>query len=98
MLTVIPKSTTALAYQPSAATSLVSCYCSGLNHEGTRVDCDRLGGIVCLVDADQAVRQLKHVVAQADDNKLRVLGPLLDVVCHNAHVLEVCTAQNRVRG
>ena len=63
-----------------------------LNHKGAGVNCDRLGGIVRLVDADQAVRQLKHVVAQTDDHELRVLGPLLDVVRHDAHILEVCMA------
>lgn len=42
-----------------------------------------------LVDAHKAVGQLKHVVAQADDHKLRVLGAVLDVVAHDGHVLEV---------
>lgn len=48
-----------------------------------------------LVDAHQPVCQLKHVVAQADDHKLRVLGALLDVVPHDGHVLEVCGAGAR---
>lgn len=30
-----------------------------------------------LVDTDEPVRQLEHVVAQADDDELRVLGALL---------------------
>lgn len=30
-----------------------------------------------LVNADEPVRQLEHVVAQADDDELRVLGALL---------------------
>lgn len=70
--------------------SLVGSHCSRLNHEGTWVDGDRFSSIFSLVDADQAVRQFKHVVAKADDHKLRILGPLLDVVRHNAHILEVC--------
>ena len=45
--------------------------------------------------AHQAVGQLEHVVAQADDDELRVLGALLDVVRHDAHVLEVCTVASR---
>ena len=56
------------------------------------VDRHRLGGVVRLVDAHQPVCQFKHVVAQADDHELRVLGPLLDVVRHDGHVLEVCRA------
>ena len=48
-----------------------------------RVDGYRLGGVIGLVDANQTVRQLKHVVAQADDHKLRVLGALLDIVRHD---------------
>ena len=38
-------------------------------------------------------RKLKHVVAQADDDKLGVLGAFLDVVGHNGHVLEVCAKE-----
>ena len=41
------------------------------------------------VDADEAIGQLKHVVAQADDDELCVLRPLLDVVSHNRHVFEI---------
>ena len=54
------------------------------------VDGHRLCGVVGLVDAHQAVSQLKHIVAQADDHELRILGPLLDIVRHNRHILEVC--------
>lgn len=59
--------------------------------KGARVDGHGFGGVVGLVDADKAVGQLEHVVAQADDHELRVLGALLYVVRHDAHVLEVCT-------
>ena len=44
-------------------------------------------------EAHQTVSQLKHVVAEADDNELRILGALFDVVCYNWHILEVCTHQ-----
>jgi len=44
------------------------------------VDGDTLGTVVCLVDPYQAVGQLKHVVTQADDDELGILGPLLDRV------------------
>jgi len=44
------------------------------------VDGDTLGTVVCLVDPYQAVSQLKHVVTQADDDELGILGPLLDRV------------------
>ncbi len=40
----------------------------------------------------QAVGEFEHVVAQADDDELRVLRALLDVVRHDGHVLEVCVA------
>ena len=43
-------------------------------------------------EAHQAVRQLEHVVAQADDDELRIAGALLDVVRHDRHILEVCNA------
>ena len=36
-----------------------------------------LGGVVCLVDTDQAVCQFKHVVTKTDDDELGVLGTLL---------------------
>lgn len=48
-----------------------------------RVDGHRFGGVVGFVDAYKAVCQLKHVIPQADDDKLSVLGALLDVVRHN---------------
>lgn len=67
----------------------------GPDGKGARVDGHGLGRIVGLVDAYEAVGQLEHVVAQADDDKLRVLGALLDVVRHNAHVLEVCAQSHR---
>lgn len=54
-----------------------------------RVDGDALGAVVRLVDADQPVRQLEHVGPQRDDDELGVPGPLLDVVGHDGHVLEV---------
>ena len=54
------------------------------------VDGHRLGSIVGLVDAHKPVCQLKHVVAKTDDHKLRVLGALLDVVCNDGHILEIC--------
>ena len=46
---------------------------------------------VSLVDADQTIRQLEHVVPQRDDNELRILGALLDVVRNDAHVLRRCS-------
>ena len=54
------------------------------------IDGHALGGVLGLVDPHQAVCQLEHVVAQADDDELRVLRLLLDVVGHDGHVLEVC--------
>lgn len=47
------------------------------------VDGDALGHVVDLVDADEAGRELKHVVAQRDDDELRVLGAFFDVVGHD---------------
>jgi hypothetical protein len=45
----------------------------------------------------QAVRQLEHVVAQADYDELRIAGALLDVVRHDRHVLKICTAGTHQR-
>jgi len=42
-----------------------------------RVDSHTLRNVVGLVDADKPVSDFKHVVAQADDHELRVLGALL---------------------
>lgn len=63
---------------------------SGSNNKLSWIDCHALGCIVCFVDPNKPVRQLEHVVPQADDDELRVLGSLLDVVCHNGDVLEIC--------
>ena len=41
------------------------------------VDGDTLGTVIRLVDPNQAVCQLKHVVTQAYDDELCILGPLL---------------------
>ena len=46
--------------------------------ELVRVDGDTLGTVIRLVDPDQAVCQLKHVVTQTYDDKLCILGPLLN--------------------
>ena len=54
-----------------------------------RVDRHRLGAVVCLVDANEPVGQLEHVVTKGDDDELGILGPLLDVVGDDADVLEV---------
>ncbi len=59
-------------------------------HNSPWADSHRLCGIVGFVDAHKAVCQLKHIVPQADDYKLSILGTLLDVVRHNGHILEVC--------
>jgi hypothetical protein len=45
----------------------------------TILDRDGLGHVVNFVDADETLGKLKHVVAQRDDNKLRVFRPLFDV-------------------
>ena len=77
--------------------ALVGCHWQWLNYKGAGVDGDRLGGIVSLVNANEAVRQLKHVIAQADYDELRILGALFDVVRHDTHVLEVCMAAIALR-
>lgn len=46
-------------------------------HNGLWVDADALGGVVRLVDSDETIRDLKHVVSQRDDDELSVLGLLL---------------------
>ena len=48
-----------------------------------RVDGHRFRGVVGFVDAHKTVCQLKHVIPQADDDKLCILGALLDIVRHN---------------
>lgn len=47
------------------------------------------GCIISLVNSNKTVRQLKHVVSQADNHELGILGPFLDVITDNRHVLEV---------
>ena len=37
--------------------------------------------MVSLVDADEAVGELKHVVAEGDDDELGILGPGCSHVC-----------------
>lgn len=42
------------------------------------VNGDTLGAVVCLVDPNQAICQLKHVVTETYDDELCILGPLLN--------------------
>ena len=42
---------------------------------------------VSLVDTDQPIGKLKHVIPQRYDDELSILGALFDVVCNYAHVL-----------
>ena len=65
--------------------------CTGTNERGkhSRADCDGLCRIVCLVDSNQGVCQLKHVITQTNDKELGILGPLLNVVGNNADVAVV---------
>lgn len=46
--------------------------------------------VVDLVHAHEASGELKHVVAQGDDDELGVLGALFDVVGHDGHLLWLC--------
>lgn len=48
-----------------------------LEHDGLGVDSHTLGGVVRLVNADEPVGDLKHVVPQRDDDELSVLRLLL---------------------
>jgi len=41
------------------------------------IDSDRLGAVVCLIDANQLISQLKHVVSQRDDDELCISCSLL---------------------
>ena len=55
----------------------------------TGINRDTLGALVRLVDSNQSVRKLKHIVAQADDDELGILGSLLDIVGHDGDVAKV---------
>lgn len=57
--------------------------------DGSRIDGDRLGAIVRLVDANEAIGQLEHVRPQRNDDELGVAGALFDVVADDGHVLEI---------
>lgn len=46
-------------------------------NNGLGVDAHALGGVVGLVDPDEAISDLKHVVPQGDDDELGVLCLLL---------------------
>jgi len=67
-----------------------------------RIDCDGLRHIVRLVNADQFVGQLKHVVPQGNDDELAVVGAyvtrqclvfvadaIFDVLSDNCHIFVV---------
>ena len=45
-----------------------------------------LGAVVCFVDTYQPVGQFKHVIAQTDDDKLRILRALLGVAVREGYV------------
>ena len=47
--------------------------------------------MVNLVDTDQPLRQLKHVIAQRDDDELCVLGALFDVGGYDGYLFAVHT-------
>lgn len=53
------------------------------------VDGNTLGRVARLVDADQTVRELKHVRPQRDDDELSRLRPFANVVGDDADVSEV---------
>lgn len=41
------------------------------------IDCNGLGAVVCLVDADKTISQLEHIVTKGNDDELGVTGPFL---------------------
>lgn len=45
--------------------------------------CNTLGHMVDFVDADQPLSKLKHIVSQADDNELCILGSFLDITSND---------------
>jgi len=75
----------ATARARSARNAILWC----CNAKRSWVDGHRLCCIVCLVDSDQAVCQLKHVVAQGYNDKLSIFGSFLNVVGDNRDILEV---------
>lgn len=42
-------------------------------HDCFGIDSDTFGCVVCFIDADETIRNLKHVVPQGDDDELGVL-------------------------
>lgn len=64
----------------------------------TILDRDTLGHVVDLVDAHQPLGEFKHVVSQGNDDKLRVLGALLDVAGHNRHLRRMLAPATNSRG
>lgn len=46
-------------------------------HNSFGVDGHILGGVVCLIDANESISHLKHVVPQRDDDELSILGLFL---------------------
>ncbi len=51
------------------------------------LDRHALGHVVHLVHTHQPGRELKHVVAERDDDELGIFGPFLDVVGHDGDLL-----------
>ena len=49
-----------------------------------------------LVNPNQSMTELKHVIPQGYDDELRVFSPIFDVVCHNGDVPEVESGVNLV--
>ena len=50
-----------------------------------RIDRYGVRTIIGLVDPNETVRHLKHIIPQRNHDKLRILRPLLDVVRHDAN-------------
>lgn len=53
------------------------------------VDTDCLCAVVGLVDSDQARSQLEHVVSKRNDDELRLLCAVLDVIGDDGDIPEV---------
>jgi len=57
--------------------------------ESIRINRDTLRHVMSLVDSNETISQLKHVVSKTDDDELSILRSFLDVVCYNGDIFEI---------
>ncbi len=60
-----------------------------LGHELAGRQVNNFGLVKSLINPHQLISQVKHIIPQRNDNKLRILRPLLNIIAHNGHILKI---------